>query len=408
MISVGIDLTGMFVHHRTGVPNLYHGLVEGLTTLRTETADMRFVLIDRSLQAGHQLDLTLPQNFEFCHPGIVRYLPTFDTLATQPWIGNGVQWWNRGVRTIARYLTGWQKRVHQIVADLDVLAGWDVWLRIAPWAKRVITITDVIPLITPDSFTRDGIRNLKRALAFAKTEADCVVTISQHAKQTLIQIAAIPAHKIKTIYPGIRPIFKPLDDPSLVTPLYSKYHFPPLPYVLSLGYLDPRKNIRGHVQAFERLALRPEFRDLQLVLVGPENVATPQVLREVNNSSIRGRIHLTGYVADADLPIILGGASALLYCSFFEGFGYPVLEAMACGVPVVASNVTSLPEITGDAAILVNPHKVDEIANGLEQVLSDSHLRDILRERGLRQVRPFTQENWARGHLQVYRECYSR
>lgn len=408
MVAVGIDLTGMFVRHRTGVPNLYHGLIEGLTTLQTETADMRFVLIDRSLQAHHQLDLTLPQNFEFRHPGVIKHIPTFDTLATQPWIGNGVQVWNRWARAIARYLTGWHKRLCQIVADLDVLAGWDVWLRIAPCAKRIITITDVIPLITPESFTRDGIRNLKRSLAFAKTEADCVVTISQHAKQTLIQIAGIPANKIKTIYPGIRPIFKPLGDPSLVTPLFSKHHFPPLPYVLSLGYLDPRKNIRGHVQAFERLALRPEFRDLQLVLVGPENVATRQVLRDVNTSSVRNRIHLTGYVADADLPIILGGASALLYCSFFEGFGYPVLEAMACGVPVVASNVTSIPEITGDAAILVNPHKVDEIANGLEQVLSDTQLCNTLRERGFRQAQQFTQENWARGHLQVYRECYSR
>jgi len=113
-------------------------------------------------------------------------------------------------------------------------------------------------------------------------------------------------------------------------------------------------------------------------------------------------------VVDADLPIILGGARALLYCSFFEGFGYPVLEAMACGVPVVASNVTSIPEISGDAAILVNPHNVDEIANGLYQVLSDDQLHQTLRERGLRHVRQFTQENWARGHLQVYRECYAR
>jgi glycosyltransferase involved in cell wall biosynthesis len=407
-MQIGIDITGIFGAYRTGVPNLYHSLIEGLAALQPETVNMRFVLINRSLQEFHDPSINLPNNFEFRRVGIIKHLPTFDTLPRQPWIGKGVQIWNRGVREVARQLTGWHRRVAQTVQDIDILEGWDAWLRVAPLAKRIIIITDIIPLITPKSFTPDGIRNLRHSLTFAKTEADCVVTISQHAKQTLMATVGIPATKIKVIYPGIRPVFKPLSDRAMLLSLLSKYHLPDQPYVLSLGYLDPRKNIKGHIQAFERLAVRPEFRDLQMVLVGPENVATRHVLRDVNSSNVRDRIHWTGYVVDADLPIILGGARALLYCSFFEGFGYPVLEAMACGVPVVASNVTSIPEISGDAAILVNPHNVDEIANGLQLVLSDDQLCQTLRERGLRHVRQFAQENWARGHLQVYRECYAR
>lgn len=405
-MRVGIDIAGMFWKYRTGVQNLYYGLIEGLAMLADETQGIEFVLIDRSLQQVHALPFKLLPGFEFRTPGAIHHLPTLGAWTAKPGVGKIAQIWNRGVREIARHATGWQRRAAHMVADLDVLEGWDVWLRIAPKAKRIIIITDVIPILFQSYFSDEAIRNLKRALQFAKAEADCVITISHHARQTLMQTASIPGEKIRVVYPGVRSIFKPLDDRSAIMPVLRRYDIPDRPYMLSVGFLDPRKNIKAHIKAFESIADRAEFRDLQFVLAGPTSLATSEVLRDINSTHVRQRVHITGYVSDDDLPVILNGASVLAYCSLFEGFGFPALEAMACGVPVITSNTTSLPEITGGAALLVDPNKADQIADAMIRIMSSESLRRQMRERGLEHVKAFTWENWARGHLKAYRECY--
>ncbi len=406
-MRIGVDVSGIFTKYRTGVPNVYYGLIEGLAALVDETDDLQFALIDRSLEAKHTLGMNLPYNFEFRSTRPISHLPTWDSLTTSRWVGKPMQIWNRGMRELARRATGWQKQVEEIVADVDVLEGWDAWLYHAPRAKRIIILTDIIPILLPHLFGDEQIRNLRRSISFAQNTADRVVTISHHAKQTFVEKAGIPADKITVIYLGVRSIFRCVQDHSVIEPVLKRYGIPEKPYVLSIGYLDQRKNVQGHVRAFERLVEQKRFHDLQMVLVGAPSYTTAQVLRDVGAADVRERIHITGYVPDENLPLLLSGASAFVYCSFFEGFGYPVLEAMACGVPVVTSNTTSLPEISGDAALLVDPHNVDAIAEALERVLTDETLRGELRIRGLARVRQFTWENWARGHLQVYRECYA-
>lgn len=401
-MNLGIDLTGLFWRYKTGVENCYYALLQELVRLEpTLDETIRFVLIDRTVEQRHELGVTLNPRFEFRRATPLPFLPSFgrDTNGHTPL---GIRAWNKGVRTARRTLADRVDSISPLYRDLDVLQVWNWDLYRAPRARHIITVPDVIPLLFPQWCYHDLIARTRASLEFAKDEADAVIAISQATRQDLITIVGVEPQRIRVVYPGVREIFQPLTDRTRWRQALARYGISDAPYILSAGYLNPRKNLQGHLKAFELLANESPFRDLQLVLVGPGGYALQEFMRDLNATQFRGRVHITGYIPDDDLVLLMGGASAYVHCSLYEGFGMPVLEAMACGVPVVTSNSSSLREIAQGAALLVNPTEVNEIAAALAQALSDQPLRDQLCQRGFERTRQFSWKAWAQAHVDAY------
>jgi glycosyltransferase involved in cell wall biosynthesis len=219
----------------------------------------------------------------------------------------------------------------------------------------------------------------------------------------------IPADKIRVIYPGRDESLSPVQDPNLLASVRDRYGIPET-YLLYVGTLHPRKNLVRLVQAFALLFQSPisssqsSMPNLHLVLAGQKGWLYEDLFAEIRRLGLEERVRLTGYVPDADLPPLLSGAVAFVYPSLHEGFGLPVLEAMSCGTPVVCSSTSSLPEVAGDAALLVDPLDVEAWAQSLHQVAADQELRRSLVERGHLQIQRFSWQRCASETLQVFEE----
>lgn len=239
--------------------------------------------------------------------------------------------------------------------------------------------------------TRHNARSARRVLAD-----------SEATRQDLIQLYGISEAKIDVVYPGRDESLAPVDDPLLRDAVQTRYGCR-TPYILYLGTLHPRKNLVRLVQAFAQLCARASetgypLDQLQLVLAGQKGWLYQEIFAEVRRVGLEEHVILTGYVADEDLAALLSGAEAFAFPSLYEGFGFPVLEAMACGVPVVCSSTSSLPEVAGDAALLVEPRQVEAITSALFRLLTEPDLRRELVARGLAQVQRFS---WRRCALET-------
>ena len=222
-------------------------------------------------------------------------------------------------------------------------------------------------------------------------QADRIFSVSRSTKDDLETRYGIRPSKIEVIQSGIDGRFHEYDrnDPKLLS-VKEKYQLP-YRFILYLGAFEPRKNIVSVVRAFTALkkARHPEFEKLSLVLAGVSGWKEDEIRDEIESSSFRGNIILPGFVDGEDKPALYNLASLFAYPSFYEGFGFPPLEALACGVPVVASNSSSLPEVVGDAGILIDPHRPDELLRAFEEVLLDKKLRATLHERSLSRAKRF-------------------
>jgi glycosyltransferase involved in cell wall biosynthesis len=264
-------------------------------------------------------------------------------------------------------------------------------------SRNVVTVHDLafrmFPETAPQS-TRWWLSRVDRALG----EASRVIAVSQCTKRDLMEIYGVPENRIEVIPHGVnREVFRP-PAPQDVGTVRRRLGLAG-PYLLYLGGIEPRKNLPRLVSAFAGLpaTIRPT-----LVIAGGGvewNPEGPAVLRSALRNipeQARSKVILTGYLAERDKVALLGGADALVYPSRYEGFGLPVLEAMACGTPVLTSNVSALPEIAGDAAVLVDPENVRAIAEGIERLVTDEELRERLRVRGLARAAAFSWEETAR------------
>jgi len=223
-----------------------------------------------------------------------------------------------------------------------------------------------------------------------------VVAVSKATKRDLVRYLGVPEERISVVCEGVdHRLFKP-----------TSRRLVDYPYLLFVGSEHPRKNLAGLLEAFSKLKSRGGFKDLKLVKVGragrPEAKFREHTLRIVKELGLSNEVVFTDYVACEDLPAYYSGAECFILPSFYEGFGLPPLEAMACGCPVVVSNVTSLPEIVGEAAIKVNPHDTDSIARALLRVLTDEQLKQELVARGIKRAGRFSWGKAARETLKVY------
>lgn len=273
----------------------------------------------------------------------------------------------------------------------------------APLTRRglpptVVTIYDLIPLTHPWAQTAAQRWYWHWELPRAARAATHILTISEASKRAMVERFGVPPERVTVTLPGLEQDFAPQPE-AAVARLRARYGLP-RHYVLTVGTIEPRKNLDGLLRAF---ALLTHTFPHQLVIAGRWGWKTAVVRRALRDRRLAGRVRLLGRVPRGDLPSLYAGAAALAFVSLAEGFGFPPLEAMACGTPAVVSNTTSLPEVVGDAGVLVDPADTDAIALALRRVLEDSQLRAGLRDRGLHRARAFTWDRTARDTLAVYR-----
>ena len=223
-----------------------------------------------------------------------------------------------------------------------------------------------------------------------------ILTISEFIKQEIIEEFKVPPSMVTAVPLAPDPLFG-LCTADIVKKTRIKYNLPET-YLLFVSSLEPRKNIDLLIEA-----LQTANTDIPLVLVGWHGWGEKKWLEKVKKTNLKKRIYITGHVPDHDLKAIYNGAQALVYPSLYEGFGLPILEAMTCGCPVICSNTASMPEVAGDAAILINPAKSDELAHAIETIVHDTEIRNNLIRKGFKQATSFTWDSTARKTLGVFK-----
>jgi glycosyltransferase involved in cell wall biosynthesis len=260
-----------------------------------------------------------------------------------------------------------------------------------PGTRTAVFIHDLTFVRTPGAAVPRLVQYLRAVVPRSLSRASAVVVNSNATRADLIDVYGTPDEKIHVVQFGVHPRFTPTQTP--VERLRVKYDLPDTPYIFAVGTIQPRKNYARLVQALR--ILRADKIDVSLVIAGGKGWMDTPVYDAVRAAGLEAHVKFLGYVNDADLPALYTFASAFAMPSLYEGFGLPVLEAMACGAPVVTSTVSSLPEAAGDAALLVDPTDVDEIADALRRVLTERELKRTLIERGFDHVAPFVWERTA-------------
>ncbi len=280
--------------------------------------------------------------------------------------------------------------VEKLTGSIDIFHSSD-WTQPPTLAKKITTIHDLTTLRCPESQHPQIIKIQKARLNQVKKEADLILCDSLSTKKDVVKLLKIPSKKIKVVYLAVDKIFKPEKDKNKIKKTRQKYKIPG-DYILSVATREPRKNLKSTIEAF--LKLKPK--NLKLVLVGKYGWG-----KDIHSQK---NILKIGFVPKEDLPLLYSGAKVFVYPSLYEGFGLPVLESLSCGCPVVTSNLSSLPEITSKAAILVNPQNTKEISKAIYTILYNTKLAAEFTEKGLKQAKKFSWKKTATETLKAYEE----
>lgn len=291
-------------------------------------------------------------------------------------------------------MIGWPP-IELLTGDIDIFHGLHFVLPPVKKTKRVLTVHDLTYLRFPNYFTDRALneRGYRYELPQGLSRADAVIAVSRKTREDLIELMNFPEDRVHVIYEGVGKHFFMSSEKSGISAIRRKYGLEG-PYLIFLvGTPEPRKNLVRTVEAFRKAKT-----DCKLVIIGPQ---TP--LEKLLEGDTRG-IVFTGIVPEDHLPVLLSGAVVSLYISLYEGFGLPVLESMACGVPVITSNRGSLPEIAGGAALIVNPEDVDDIVNAISTIFQNESLQERLSAKGKTRAAEFSWQKVAEKTLSLYRE----
>jgi len=316
---------------------------------------------------------TLPENFH------VRTLPCSRKQLLLSWFFCG------GPSALSKWLGP-----HDVYHDLS-----DILLPV-PSKRRIASLHDVFAATIPGSFAWHS------RLLFAKSRrvlqnADAVLTVSQFSKQKIVELLGIQADKIAVVYGGVSGVFRRVDDESRLLATRQKYGIG-ADYFLFVGTINRRKNPVGLLRAFQLHGARSRNDALQLVFCGRPGIGWEEFLREVSGRGLTRKVRILHSASDTELAELMSGCRALVLPSLGEGFGLPVAETMACGAPVICGNRCAMREVAGDAALCVDPTNIDQLADTMEKVLTDSELVQSLRRRGMDRAKLFS---WKRAAEQV-------
>lgn len=316
----------------------------------------------------------------------------------------------RTTRLSPRWLTRFWHRlgcpipVELLVGSIDLFHATDFVLPpTLPSTKTILTVHDLSFVRVPGTANPRLKVFLDKVVPSSACRSTHILADSSATKHDLIELYNLPSNKITVLLSGVDARF--YHDITRRAWIRSKYHLPDQPYIFTVGTVQPRKNYERLVRALAQV--RAKYSDLCLVIAGGQGWLNQPIYDTIRQLNMQDFVHLTGYVDDNDLPTLYSDAICVAYPSLYEGFGLPILEAMACGTPVVTSNVSSMPEVAGDAAVMVDPYDVEALAYALEQVITDDSLRQLLIHRGYQQASHFTWERAAQGLFTVYRKILS-
>jgi glycosyltransferase involved in cell wall biosynthesis len=268
--------------------------------------------------------------------------------------------------------------------------------------NSVVTIHDCIHLMFPQYLPN------RMAYAYARAQmwtaahrSDCILTVSDASKRDILHLFNIPPEKIVVVYNAIDAHFSVTPPPDAVARVRERYQLDHR-FLLYVGNIKPHKNLVRLIEAFSELRTG-DLEDLKLLIIGDEISKLPALRLAVHRHKLHKHVRFLGYVPDDQLAVLYRLAAVFVFPSLYEGFGLPPLEAMASGTPVVVSNVSSLPEVVGDAAVLVDPHDIDSIVDGLRCVLTNPARAEDMRRKGLERSREFSWERSVARTLEVYK-----
>jgi len=268
--------------------------------------------------------------------------------------------------------------------------------------RSVVTIHDCIHLMFPQYLPNRAAYAYARASMWAAARrSNRILTVSEASKRDILQLFNVKPEKIVVVYNAIDEHFSATPSEEHVERIRERYQLDHK-FVLYVGNIKPHKNLVRLIEAFSQL--RRTHDDLKLLIIGDEISRLPALRRAVHRHKLHKHVRFLGYLKDDTLTVLYRLASVFVFPSLYEGFGLPPLEAMASGTPVVTSNVSSLPEVTGDAAVLVDPYDVDSIVDGIRRILDDPRLAEELRVKGLKRAREFSWERSVEKTQRVYRE----
>ena len=264
----------------------------------------------------------------------------------------------------------------------------------------VITLHDVIPYKMPDTVSAQYLKIFKEKLPNIIPLCDGIITVSEYSKEDIIKVFNFPREKIYVTHLASEDIYKPYDKTFSKSIIEKNYSITG-DYILYIGGFSPRKNIVGLLNSFSLLLPRLK-KDMKLVIAGSKGKSYDIYKKRAQDLKIDENVIFPGFISMEHIPFMYNACELFVYPSFYEGFGLPPIEAMACGVPVIASNATSIPEIVKDSTLLVDPYDIDDLSEKMYNVLHDSDLRESLITKGLKRAAELTWEHTAADTLTAY------
>ena len=403
-LTIGIDATDITSDMFKG--GIYHYIINLFSHLREIDTENQYIIYFNYLLEVHHamcseaMDLLAGKNMHIVHSRFPRRLRKKFKIPANFFIGN-VDIFHGPFDNVLPVL-GCKK----IVTIHDV-RYFDVY-------PRLYELLPELSDYSIDSNSYEGwdswMKSMRKRVRTAVKRADHIITVSQSSKRAIQRFLGADASSIHTVYNGVSPLFRPIREETQLMKTREKYGIE-RDYLLFVGHIDPFKNILTMLDAYSRVRNEIGSSVPRLILISP----TPErdwfykvVQQKIARLSLQDDIIILGNVPDEDLPSFYSGAEALLLPSLYEGFGLPAIEAMACGTPVIASDICSLPEVVGDAAMLVDPYSVHSIADGIRKILSDETLKSELSVRGIERSKLFSWEKTAIETLKVYKHSCQR
>jgi glycosyltransferase involved in cell wall biosynthesis len=269
---------------------------------------------------------------------------------------------------------------------------------------RILTIYDLLPILTPHNFTQNSRSRFKSIINSIDRHQDWITCISENTKHDFCNYTGMNPERVFVTPLAASDNFYPVTDLEIICQKLRQYQIPEQPYLLSLCTLEPRKNLSFLLQCFAQLLAQDPSLDINLVLVGVSGWKNNDIFQTVqSNPFLKSHVIFTGYIPDRDLSAIYSGALAFVYPSLYEGFGLPPLEAMQCGTPVITSNTSSLPEVVGDAGIMINPKDSSELCQAMLNLINNQSLRNQLSQKGIFRAEQFSWAKCAEETIEVYK-----
>ncbi len=371
-MQIAIDLSPV-VHHKAGLGRYARMLTEHLVTQDTQNEYLAFA-------HGKFADEALSP--------VLRALPRAHVpLDVRPW--RMLVWLTHVLRM----------PLDRVMPRADIFHATEHLLPLLQNARTVLTLHDLIFQFFPDYHLPLNRWFLQNAMPHFLRRADAIIAVSECTRRDAIRLYNLPPEKITVIYEGVNPALCPETDPARIAQARARYAHNQ-PFVFFVSTIEPRKNIVALVDALK--VLRARGHPQRLLVAGRKGWLYQPTFEHIQQTGMDDAVSFLDFVPDDDLRALFAACDAFVFPSLYEGFGLPPLEAMACGAPVVCSNAAALPEVVGDAALLVNPRDVGEIARAIERVITDRPLRDELCGRGFAQAAKFSWERAARETRAVY------